>query len=368
MIAETISEYSQYTSGIVLLMFTFLQLIYRRKAAINLILAGLYFCLSYIILHLWLFQTGYSVHFRFLLHTDTAVAFAVGPLVLLYLRCITGKDIPRTPVVVLLFVPAVLVLTGITAVNVLNPCLVDFYRTSGVRYPVYDRHVFTGVAERIANVYVLVYMVVALREAYLLFRGGTSRDTREIKLLLVYLLMVFLFVAIMVGAVFYGATELIIISNNALAALGVVYFIFSFRYPEFTQKALRDAKIIRLEKTPLDRSDAAAMIERMNLLMANENLFRDEELSLQRMSELLGVTSHQLSNVINRELKMNFRSYLNSYRVAEARKLLVDNPEMSVLEIAFATGFNSKSSFNESFLRLCGVSPREFRNKKEGGG
>ena len=180
--------------------------------------------------------------------------------------------------------------------------------------------------------------------------------------------MVFLFVAIMVGAVFYGATELIIISNNALAALGVVYFIFSFRYPEFTQKALRDAKIIRLEKTPLDRSDAAAMIERMNLLMANENLFRDEELSLQRMSELLGVTSHQLSNVINRKLKMNFRSYLNSYRVAEARKLLVDNPEMSVLEIAFATGFNSKSSFNESFLRLCGVSPREFRNQKNGRG
>jgi AraC-like DNA-binding protein len=368
MISETISEYSQYTSGIILLMFTFLQLIYRRKAAINMILAGLYFCLSYIILHLWLFQTGYSVHFRYLLHSDTAIAFAVGPLVWLYIRCITGKDIPRMPVIALLFVPAVLVLGGITAVNALNPGLVDFYRTSGVRYPVYDHHGFTGIAERIANVYVLVYMLISLREAYLLFRGGTSRDTREIKLLLVYLLLVFLFVALLVVGVFTCVTGLIIVSNNTLAALGVLYFVFSFRYPEFTQKAIREARTIQLEKTPVSVSDADAVIARMDILMANEGLFRDEELSLQRMSVLLGVTPHQLSRVINGKLNLNFRGYLNSYRIREAHKLLRENPEMSVLEIAFATGFNSKSSFNECFVRLSGMTPREFRNKKEGGG
>ncbi|HEY1405828.1 MAG TPA: helix-turn-helix domain-containing protein [Spirochaetota bacterium] len=62
-------------------------------------------------------------------------------------------------------------------------------------------------------------------------------------------------------------------------------------------------------------------------------------------------------------MRMNFRSYLNSFRIDEARSMLIEKPELSVLEIAYATGFNSKSSFNELFIKSTGLSPRDFRSR-----
>ena len=56
-----------------------------------------------------------------------------------------------------------------------------------------------------------------------------------------------------------------------------------------------------------------------------------------------------LSQIINDRLDMNFRSYLNSYRIKEAQHLLEHSPGMNILEITLATGFNSKSSFNGLF-------------------
>jgi AraC-like DNA-binding protein len=81
------------------------------------------------------------------------------------------------------------------------------------------------------------------------------------------------------------------------------------------------------------------------------------------VSRMLGVTPHQLSRIINDMTGMNFRNYLNSFRVREAQNLLHEKPDMSVIEIAFSIGFNSKSSFNDAFLKTTGVSPRDYRSK-----
>jgi AraC-like DNA-binding protein len=117
------------------------------------------------------------------------------------------------------------------------------------------------------------------------------------------------------------------------------------------------------ESAPLDDLDTAEIIERMNLLMKEERLYTHDDLTLQKMSTLLGVTTHQLSWIINEKMNINFRSYLNSFRVNEAKTMLIEKPDLSVLEIAFATGFNSKSSFNDLFLKTTGLSPREFRTQ-----
>jgi AraC-like DNA-binding protein len=51
----------------------------------------------------------------------------------------------------------------------------------------------------------------------------------------------------------------------------------------------------------------------------------------------------------------------NSYRMARVRKLLIDNPDMSVIEAAFICGFNSKFTFNDAFKRDTGLTPSEYR-------
>jgi AraC-like DNA-binding protein len=96
--------------------------------------------------------------------------------------------------------------------------------------------------------------------------------------------------------------------------------------------------------------------------MHEKKLFTDENFSLRKMSDLLGVTVHQLSRIINEKTGTNFRVYLNSYRVKEAMVLLCEKPDLSIIEVAFAIGFNSKSSFNDAFLKSTGLTPRSYRS------
>lgn len=98
--------------------------------------------------------------------------------------------------------------------------------------------------------------------------------------------------------------------------------------------------------------------------MASEKKFTNMELTLQQLSAQLLVTPHQLSELVNESLKMNFRAFINGYRIREAERLLIEQPESSVLEIAFTVGFNSKTSFNVLFYRYTGSTPSEYRKNR----
>src|SRR3546814_13921561 len=73
----------------------------------------------------------------------------------------------------------------------------------------------------------------------------------------------------------------------------------------------------------------------------------------------------ELSCLINQQLGVHFFDFVNRYRVEKAAAVLIDpaKHEMSVLEIAFETGFNTKSSFNAAFSKHLGSTPTEYRQR-----
>jgi len=100
-------------------------------------------------------------------------------------------------------------------------------------------------------------------------------------------------------------------------------------------------------------------------LMEKDKLYRETELTLQNLSEKLQYPSYQVSQAINEGLKKNFYDLINSYRVEEAKRLLVDpkNQNYTILSVGFEAGFNSKTTFNTVFKKFTGFTPTEFRNK-----
>lgn len=116
-------------------------------------------------------------------------------------------------------------------------------------------------------------------------------------------------------------------------------------------------------KSHLAGLDAEYLSESLLSLMEEESLYRDEDLSLPGLSEKLGVTAHQLSELLNRQHNQNFKSFVNSFRLREARELLIREPERTVLSIALEVGFGSKSTFNRAFAREEGRSPEAFRRE-----
>ncbi len=101
---------------------------------------------------------------------------------------------------------------------------------------------------------------------------------------------------------------------------------------------------------------------RITLLMEEERIYCDEDLSLSRLSTMLDVSPHQLSAFLNSYMHSNFNSYINEYRVKEAISQMKDNPQRSLLDIALSSGFNSKSVFYDVFTRSTGKSPARFRS------
>jgi len=104
---------------------------------------------------------------------------------------------------------------------------------------------------------------------------------------------------------------------------------------------------------------------RLEDLMFRERVWLDEELSLSSLSAKLLTTPHRLSAFINDSFRVNFNTYINRFRVQEAQRLLVEEPEWSVLRIALMSGFNSKSVFYRCFTKEAGISPTLFREKQE---
>ena len=98
--------------------------------------------------------------------------------------------------------------------------------------------------------------------------------------------------------------------------------------------------------------------------------FQDAELRLSSLAEALGIHPHELSRIINVALRKNFNDFINEYRIREVTRKLKDPAfdRLTLLGIAFDSGFNSKTTFNRTFKQMTGKSPAEYKNelKKEG--
>lgn len=92
-----------------------------------------------------------------------------------------------------------------------------------------------------------------------------------------------------------------------------------------------------------------------------EGWWRDPDLGLERLAQLLGTNTAYLSRALNEGLGLSFNDAINRLRVAEVCARLREGSEQPLLELAFAAGFNSKTSFNRCFKAHIGVTPSRFR-------
>ena len=95
-----------------------------------------------------------------------------------------------------------------------------------------------------------------------------------------------------------------------------------------------------------------------------DNHFK-EDLTLDQLSEMAHVSKYHLSHAFRKEFQTSPISYLISRRIQESRFLLRET-DLSLSQIARILGFSSLSYFSQSFRRLEGVSPMEYRRQQRG--
>ncbi|MFD2250359.1 AraC-like DNA-binding protein [Pseudochelatococcus lubricantis] len=107
-------------------------------------------------------------------------------------------------------------------------------------------------------------------------------------------------------------------------------------------------------------TDDDRVLAEVDRLMAERKLYRDPDLTLDRLSRRLGIPARQVSGAINRKLGQNVSQAVNEWRIREAMDLLAQT-DRPVTAIMFECGFQTKSNFNREFLRIAGTTPSAWR-------
>ncbi len=203
--------------------------------------------------------------------------------------------------------------------------------------------------------------------AYLLKKDlGLAWSAREVKTELRLLVVVNALAILGVMTLFVGFTLQIpfvfITGGNVLAILITSVFLGYNRYPDFLQLLKTRIEKERYEKSALNGVDTERVHGCLMELVEKERVYTESELNLKSLADRLSITPHQLSQFLNERLGLDFRSFLNAYRVRDAKKSLAEEPEKNILEICYEVGFGSKSTFNSVFKKETGLTPREFRD------
>lgn len=161
------------------------------------------------------------------------------------------------------------------------------------------------------------------------------------------------------------------ISFIGLTILTFLFGFFGFHQSSIFEEVVRIDKKIPVEpetenkkyqRSGLRQEDVADYVKKIRKYMVAEKPYLDRELTIYNLSDQLKIPRHILSEVINEHMGMNFYNLVNDYRVNEVKERMRrdDMKLLTILAIAYDSGFNSKSSFNTIFKEKTGQTPSEF--------
>ena len=91
--------------------------------------------------------------------------------------------------------------------------------------------------------------------------------------------------------------------------------------------------------------------------------YLNSDYTLSMLSEELKIPKHLLSHIFSSKIKLSFVDFTNRYKIEKAKSILETNPNFTVSSVAFDSGFNSLSSFNQAFKRFTNKTPSQYRSE-----
>ncbi len=119
----------------------------------------------------------------------------------------------------------------------------------------------------------------------------------------------------------------------------------------------------KYQSSSLKKEDAERYSNLLKEYMNTQKPYLKNGLRLVDLSDELEIPSHHLSQVINEKYSQSFFDFINQYRVEEAKSLMKLSDETTLLEIAYSSGFNNKTSFNNAFKKFNKSTPFAYRKK-----
>jgi AraC-like DNA-binding protein len=329
----------------------------------NRLLSALLLIFSAILGHTWM---GLQHLYQQYPHSALSIAtlgFAVGPLLYLYLRAMLS-DQPLGRRALLHFAPFAAATLALT----------PFYLRSAEEKLAWMRH-WDGWPWQLtlAGLVKLAILLLYIRASYRLMRrvpadSDLLRDLR--RLMRIWLVSA----ALSIVALPMAALDIELpLSGDVVDGIALMLFVFATAFTAmrlplgYRPRALPPTAPPRYAGKQLSTADRTVFLARLAACMEHEQPYRNGELMLDDLAAQVAMTPHELSQLINEGAGANFADYLNRHRVEALKRALRDPAQAggSILDLALASGFNSKSAMNRAFKKHTGMTPGEFRSQAD---
>jgi AraC-like DNA-binding protein len=341
----------------------------RGRAAANRLLAAFVATISVLVCGAVLYTTGYVFSRPHLSRAHHPFLFLVAPLFYLYVRELTagGRFARRDWLHFLPFALCAFYLAPHYAASGAD-------KLASLTSPDYQRWYDIRHALAYAQGAVYLFFTVRAARGYARRVGAQPSPTEQAVRLQIRVLMAALTVIFAGGVLRYVLGDRGV-ETNLLLPLGGSALVYAVAY-----LGLRRPEVLagrdevspapqprKYERSTLTPERAEESLRRLIQVMESEKLYADGGLTLQKLAARLSLTTQHLSQLINERLGQSFPDFINSYRVAEARRKLTDPAcrHYSILAVAEEVGFNSKSTFNAAFKKHTGLTPSEFREQSK---
>ncbi len=333
------------------------QLLAKSNSIKNLILFGLFIAFALVEFHYLLFEIDVKINRDYLDLLSITGFFLMGPL-LYFLTCYSiKKNFKFTKLSVFHFVPAILSIILVLIV---------------VRFlPVNKTHLLFGyfcnlwcfLIGILASLTFAVYLLVV---GIIIYKNHLWHNEvlRKEPVAMVSLLLFCGFSSLTVCDILLVVTKNEIMMDVAIIAFTLIIitlFLINSRYPAFSAKVQFIVNEEKEKRTYLRGINLGDLERKINYFTGIKEIFTKDDISLPEFAGQLGISSHQLSEYMNKNKGMSFTSFINECRVNKAKILLKKKHNYTVLAVGFEVGFKSKSAFNSAFLKFTGITPGEYR-------
>lgn len=352
------------------------------KSGSNTILGLLLLALSMIILEIFLNYTRYMLNVMYLFSFANSLIFTIGPLLFLYIRRMLYGHTRHS---MLHFIPFFIYflyylfyfnLQGeqlkFNAYNQWYDLGLPYFRDVARREfwiinSLGIQHYYTYFAAIHFTTYIILSLVTFTsyirksRDSFFSISSFQIRWLRNLILAFIFFLLIAVIIALSVKIGTYNYVH-----STYLACL--MYFI-SFNYISnsifFSGSDNGMTSSMKYAKSSLSDELKQQLLEKIIHLIEDEKLFKDNLFSLSSLAKRAGASSNHVSQVINECINKSFYDYLASCRVNEAKLILQSgrNQDITIEQLAYEVGYNSKSAFNSAFKKLVGSSPSDYRRQ-----
>jgi AraC-like DNA-binding protein len=349
-----------------------------NKSKISNFILGLFILsLTLIMIEIFLCETAYIMSYLFLVDFSETVNFIFIPLGFLYIYTELENKLPKYWQLHFLF-PIIYFLNQLpwhfSGIEVKYNAYISAYHT---KLPHIEQYMLAYVDPLKLDQYVLewIFLIMLLYilitffylkkkddQSFLYFFKKNGTKLYQMKRILInYILIVLAYIL--------ASSQYENDSGDYINASLLSIFIYAVSFKVLRNSSFFKDSPKKYEKSLIENKTAELIIKRLDKYLKEEKVYLDSDLSLKSLSELLSVSYHHLSQAINSKLNMSFYDLLASYRIEHAKQLLLDKTleQYKIDQIAFDSGFNSRSSFTSIFKKISGITPSQFRKNNQKG-